>query len=95
MLAGRRVNDAMGHLVGRECVRRLVRLGRGKNGVIVLGITFKENVPDVRNSKVVDIVSEIESYGISVQVSDPEADAGEAAREYHVNLVAVRAAGAG
>jgi UDP-N-acetyl-D-galactosamine dehydrogenase len=87
VLAGRRVNDSMGHLVGRECVRRLVKLGRGKNGVTVLGMTFKENVPDVRNSKVVDIVSEIESFGIRVQVTDPEADAAEAAREYGVTLV--------
>jgi len=87
VLAGRRVNDSMGHLVGRECVRRLVKLGRGKNGVTVLGMTFKENVPDVRNSKVVDIVSEIESFGIRAQVTDPEADAGEAAREYGVTLV--------
>jgi UDP-N-acetyl-D-galactosamine dehydrogenase len=87
VLAGRRVNDSMGHLVGRECVRRLVKLGRGRNGVTVLGLTFKENVPDVRNSKVVDIVSEIESFGIPVQVTDPEADAGEAAREFGVTLV--------
>jgi UDP-N-acetyl-D-galactosamine dehydrogenase len=87
VLAGRRVNDSMGHLVGRECVRRLVKLGRGKNGVTVLGMTFKENVPDVRNSKVVDIVSEIESFGIRVQVTDPEADADETAREYGVTLV--------
>jgi UDP-N-acetyl-D-galactosamine dehydrogenase len=50
-------------------------------------VTFKENVPDVRNSKVVDIVSEIESFGLRVQVTDPEADAGEAAREYGVTLV--------
>jgi UDP-N-acetyl-D-glucosamine/UDP-N-acetyl-D-galactosamine dehydrogenase len=88
VLAGRRVNDSMGQIVGRECIRRLVKLGRGKNGVIVLGITFKENVPDVRNSKVVDIIAEIESYGIPVQVCDPEADAGAAAREYHLDLVA-------
>jgi UDP-N-acetyl-D-glucosamine/UDP-N-acetyl-D-galactosamine dehydrogenase len=87
VLAGRRVNDSMGQFVGRECVRRLVGLGRGKSGVIILGLTFKENVPDVRNSKVVDIISEIQSYGISVQVSDPEADVGEAAREYQINLV--------
>jgi UDP-N-acetyl-D-glucosamine/UDP-N-acetyl-D-galactosamine dehydrogenase len=87
VLAGRRVNDSMGQIVGRECIRRLVKLGRGKNGVIVLGITFKENVPDVRNSKVVDIISEIQSYGITVQVCDPEADAAAAAREYHLDLV--------
>jgi len=87
VLAGRRVNDSMGHLVGRECVRRLVKLGRGRNGVTVLGVTFKENVPDVRNSKVVNIVSEIESFGIRVQVTDPEADAAEAAREYGLTLV--------
>lgn len=87
VLAGRRVNDSMGQLVGRECVRRLVRLGRGKNGVIVLGVTFKENVPDVRNSKAVDIVSEIESFGIGAQVADPEVDASEAAREYGLTIV--------
>ncbi|HTV30273.1 MAG TPA: nucleotide sugar dehydrogenase [Xanthobacteraceae bacterium] len=87
VLAGRRVNDSMGQIVGRECIRRLVKLGRGKNGVIILGITFKENVPDVRNSKVVDIISEIQSYGIAVQVCDPEADAAAAAHEYHVDLV--------
>lgn len=87
VLAGRRVNDSMGQFIGRECVRRLVRLGRGKQGVIVLGMTFKENVPDVRNSKVVDIVSEIESFGIRVQVTDPEADVCETAREYGLTLV--------
>ena len=53
----------------------------------MLGVTFKENVPDVRNSKVVDIVSEIESFGIRVQVTDPEADVAEAAREYGITLV--------
>lgn len=87
VLAGRRVNDSMGYLIGRECIRRLVRLGRGRNGVIVLGMTFKENVPDVRNSKVVDIVSEIESFGISVQVTDPEADPDDTVREYGVKLI--------
>jgi UDP-N-acetyl-D-glucosamine/UDP-N-acetyl-D-galactosamine dehydrogenase len=87
VLAGRRVNDSMGHLVGRECVRRLIKLGRGRNGVTVLGVTFKENVPDVRNSKVVDIVSEIESFGIRVQVTDPEAAASETANEYGINLI--------
>ena len=87
VLAGRRVNDSMGHLVGRECVRRLIKLGRGRNGVTVLGVTFKENVPDVRNSKVVDIVSEIELFGIQVQVTDPEAAASETANEYGINLI--------
>lgn len=87
VLAGRRVNDSMGHLIGRECVRRLLKLGRGKNGVIVLGVTFKENVPDVRNSKVADIIGEIRSYGIEVQACDPEADADAAVREYGFALV--------
>lgn len=87
VLAGRRVNDSMGRVVGRECVRRLVKLGRGGNGVIVLGVTFKENVPDVRNSKVADIVAEIQSYGMTVQACDPEADADAAAREYRLPLV--------
>jgi UDP-N-acetyl-D-glucosamine/UDP-N-acetyl-D-galactosamine dehydrogenase len=76
------VNDEMGFHVARECVRRVVRLGRENPVVTILGITFKENVPDIRNSKVVDIATELEGFGIQVQIADPEALADEVRREY-------------
>jgi UDP-N-acetyl-D-galactosamine dehydrogenase len=82
VLAGRRVNDEMGFHVARECVRRVVRLGRENPVVTILGITFKENVPDIRNSKVIDIATELEGFGIQVQIADPEALADEVRREY-------------
>ena len=86
VLAGRRVNDAMGHHIARECVRRLMRLGRPDPVVTVLGITFKENLPDIRNSKVVDIVAELKSHAVRVQVGDPVADAADVAAEYGLEL---------
>ena len=88
VLAGRRVNDSIGFHVGRECVRRLVRLGRANPRVTILGITFKENVPDIRNSKVVDIVGELGAYGVPVQIFDPEARAEEVRHEYGLDLSA-------
>ena len=87
VLAGRRVNDGMGAHIGRECVRRVVRLGRASPLVTVLGVSFKEDVPDIRNSKVVDVVREIEGFGIDVQVCDPEVDAAEVRHEYGIDLV--------
>ena len=86
VLAGRRVNDGMGAHVGRECVRRAVKLGRAAPVVTVLGIAFKEDVPDIRNSRVVDIVREVESFGIRVQVFDPEVDAADVRHEYGIDL---------
>jgi UDP-N-acetyl-D-galactosamine dehydrogenase len=74
VLAGRRVNDGMGRHIGRECVRLLTRLGRAKPRVAVLGVTFKEDVPDVRNSKVFDVIDEIASFGFDVLAHDPHAD---------------------
>ena len=94
VLAGRRVNDGMGAHIGRECVRRVVRLGRASPVVTVLGLAFKEDVPDIRNSKVVDVVREIEGFGIRVQVCDPEVDAAEVRREYGIDLVPLGQAGA-
>ncbi len=82
VLAGRRVNDAMGQHIARECLRRLMRLGRPNPVVTVLGITFKENVPDIRNSKVVDIVEELKSHEVTVQISDPEACPADVEKEY-------------
>ncbi len=88
VLAGRRVNDGMGAHVGRECVRRVVSLGRASPVVTVLGLSFKEDVPDIRNSRVADIVREIAGFGLRVQVCDPEVDAEEALREHGIALVA-------
>ncbi|WP_373568137.1 nucleotide sugar dehydrogenase [Bradyrhizobium betae] len=86
ILAGRRINDDMGSRIARECVRRLLKRGSHGGIVTVLGVTFKENVPDLRNSKVVDIVRELESFGIKVQISDPWANRAEALHEYGIVL---------
>ncbi len=75
VLAGRRVNDSIGPHIGRECVRLVGRAGRANARVAVMGVTFKEDVPDVRNSKVYDIVNELRSFGFEVVAHDPYADA--------------------
>jgi UDP-N-acetyl-D-glucosamine/UDP-N-acetyl-D-galactosamine dehydrogenase len=87
ILAGRRINDAVGARVARECVRLLLRSGATEATVTVLGLAFKEDVPDIRNSKVVDIVGELLSFGLKVQVHDPVALPEEAAVEYRIGLV--------
>jgi UDP-N-acetyl-D-galactosamine dehydrogenase len=91
ILAGRHVNDAVGKKVARECLRLLEAGGRKPERVTVLGLTFKEDVPDIRNSKVVDIVHELSASGIAVQVHDPLADPGHARREYGIELVKLEA----
>ncbi|MBR1301760.1 nucleotide sugar dehydrogenase [Bradyrhizobium sp. AUGA SZCCT0042] len=91
ILAGRRINDGMGQRIARECIRGLLRR-KGKAGIVtVLGLTFKENVPDTRNSRVIDIIRELESFGLTVQVHDPMADAADARHEYGVTLVDIDA----
>jgi UDP-N-acetyl-D-glucosamine/UDP-N-acetyl-D-galactosamine dehydrogenase len=86
ILAGRRINDSMGQRVARECVRRLLRQ-RGAAGLVtVLGLTFKEDVPDTRNSRVVDIVRELESFGLQVQVHDPVANPADARHQYGLTI---------
>ena len=87
ILAGRKINDGVGQRIARECVRRLLKRKSGVATVTILGMTFKENVPDTRNSKVADIVSELRTFGLSVQVHDPLADPGEVKREYGIDLV--------
>jgi UDP-N-acetyl-D-galactosamine dehydrogenase len=87
ILAGRRINDGVGPRIARECVRLLLRRGASDATVTMLGLTFKEDVPDIRNSKVVDIVRELESFGIKVQVHDPIALQEEARREYGIDLL--------
>ena len=86
ILAGRRINDGMGQHIARECIRGLLRR-KGRGGIVtVLGLTFKEDVPDTRNSRVVDIIGELQSFGLEVQVHDPLADAEDARHEYGVSL---------
>lgn len=88
ILAGRRINDEMGRRIARECIRGLLRR-KGQSGTVtVLGMTFKENVPDIRNSRVIDIVRELISFGIAVQISDPWADASAVEEEYGIALTA-------
>jgi UDP-N-acetyl-D-glucosamine/UDP-N-acetyl-D-galactosamine dehydrogenase len=87
ILAGRKINDGVGQRVARECIRRLLKRKAGAATVTILGVTFKENVPDTRNSKVADIVSELRSSGLSIQVHDPLADPREVKHEYGIELV--------
>jgi UDP-N-acetyl-D-galactosamine dehydrogenase len=89
ILAGRRINDGMGKFVAEQTVKHLVRNGwQVKDApVIVLGLTFKEDCADLRNSRVIDVIRELQSYGAEVIVHDPVAAAAEALREYDVELV--------
>ena len=86
ILAARRINDAVGERIARECLRRLLLRGDHPDVVTVLGLSFKENVPDVRNSKVVDIVRALASFGVMVQVHDPVARAEDAFKEHGIKL---------
>ncbi|MBQ9371962.1 MAG: nucleotide sugar dehydrogenase [Thermoguttaceae bacterium] len=89
ILAGRRINDGMGKYVAENCVKALIRADKPVKGakVAVFGLTFKENCPDVRNSKVVDVVQELREYGVDPLVYDPTADAREARTLYNLALV--------
>jgi UDP-N-acetyl-D-galactosamine dehydrogenase len=91
ILAGRKINDSVGQRIARECVRRLLKRKNGVTTVTILGMAFKENVPDTRNSKVADIVHELRSYGLVVQVHDPLADRDEVKREYGIDLLPLEA----
>ena len=89
ILAGRRINDYMGQYVGAQVVKLMIASGFSVKGadVVVLGVTFKENCRDLRNSKVVDVVRELESYGCRVHVHDPIADPADCLHEYDIELV--------
>ena len=89
ILAGRRINDGMGKFVAEQTVKQLIQGGAPVKGtdVIVLGLTFKENCADLRNSRVIDVVRELQSYGATVHVHDPVAQPEEAMHEYGVRLV--------
>jgi len=90
ILAGRRINDGMGKFIAEQTVKKLVCNGwQIKNApIIVLGLTFKEDCPDLRNSRVIDVIQELQSYGARVIVHEPVANAKEALREYGVELTA-------
>ena len=89
ILAGRRVNDGMGPYVAGELVKALLRKRIHLHGsrVLVMGLTFKENCPDLRNSRVVDMIAELRDYGIEVDVFDPWVDVAEAEREYNITPI--------
>src|SRR5207245_11022979 len=89
ILSGRRINDGMGGFIAQRLVKLLIAAERPVKGakVGIVGITFKEDVPDLRNSRVPDIVAELREFGIASLVTDPLADPVEAEREYGVELV--------
>ena len=89
ILAGRRLNDGMGAFVASSLIKKLIQESVALSGarVLMMGLTFKENCPDLRNTRVVDIVAELEQYGIAVDVFDPWADVQEAEREYGITPV--------
>ena len=89
ILAGRRINDNMGAYVAKEVVKLLIKKSHKVDGArtLVLGVTFKENCPDIRNSRVIDVISELSDFGCAVEVYDPWADAAEVKHEYGLTLV--------
>ncbi|MDD3401318.1 MAG: nucleotide sugar dehydrogenase [Eubacteriales bacterium] len=91
ILAGRRINDDMGKYVAENLVKQLIKSDKPVQHarVAILGFTFKENCPDTRNTKIIDIVNELKEYGIEPLITDPQADAAEAKREYGVEFVSM------
>ncbi len=89
ILAGRRLNDTMGNYIASEVVKLMIQKGKCVKGseVLILGITFKENCPDIRNTRVTDIYHELKSYGFKVDVYDPWANIGEVKKEYGITLL--------
>ena len=88
ILAGRRINDGMGKFIAEQTVKHMIRNGSPVKGsrVNVLGLTFKEDCPDIRNTRVIDVIHELKSYGIDVHVHDPVSDVDEARHEYGIEL---------
>ena len=90
ILSGRSINDSMGSFIASQTIKELIKAGKCVKGsvVTILGFTFKENVPDIRNTRVIDIVRELLDYGIKVQVFDPMSDAHEIQKEYNIDVLA-------
>ncbi len=93
ILAGRRINDSMGSFIAQRLVKLLTSADRPvrRARIGILGLAFKENVPDLRNSRVPDIVAELKGFGIDALVHDPLVDAAEARHEYGLEIVAAEA----
>lgn len=89
ILAGRRLNDNMGIYVANQVIKLMIKKGHKIEGsnVLVLGITFKENCPDIRNSRVIDVIEELQEFGCNIDVYDPWADKQEVKHEYYLDLV--------
>ncbi|MBU1919097.1 nucleotide sugar dehydrogenase, partial [bacterium] len=89
ILAGRRINDGMGKFIAGQAVKQMINAGHNilGNNVTILGLTFKENCADIRNSKVVDIIAELKEFGLNVQVHDPYVHDEDAKKYCGVNLV--------
>ena len=89
ILSGRRVNNNMGHFVADKVIKLMIQKGQKilDSRVLVLGITFKENCPDIRNTKVVDVIEELEEFGCDVSIYDPWANSQEVKDEYQLNLI--------
>jgi UDP-N-acetyl-D-galactosamine dehydrogenase len=87
--SARYVNDSMGAYVGKQTVKKIMEMGKNalESKVLVMGATFKENVSDIRNSKVIDIIRELESFSVQVDIVDPHADSAELQHEYGCSLV--------
>jgi UDP-N-acetyl-D-galactosamine dehydrogenase len=87
--SGRYVNDSMGRYVGKQTVKKIISAGKSPKGarVLVMGITFKEDVTDIRNSKVVDVISELTDFGVAVDIIDPAVESHEVQEEYGLELV--------
>ncbi len=86
--SGRYVNDSMGFYIGKQCVKKMIAQGKNMNEakVLVMGATFKENVSDIRNSKVIDVINELKSFAVDVHVIDPHASSEELSHEYGITL---------
>jgi UDP-N-acetyl-D-galactosamine dehydrogenase len=89
ILSGRRVNDNMGIFVANKLIKLLIKKGHKIEGskVLILGITFKENCPDIRNSRVIDVYNELKEFGVHVDVHDPWASKHEVKEEYQITLL--------
>ena len=87
--SGRFINDSMGGYIGKQTAKKIIAAGKSpmSTKVLIMGITFKENVTDIRNSKVIDVVRELKDYGIGVDIIDPGADSGEVMAEYGLDLI--------
>lgn len=88
ILSGRNINDSMGKYIAEKTIKLLIQAGTQiKNAnVAILGITFKENCPDIRNSKIIDIIKELKEFGVNVLISDPLANSEEVLQQYNLTL---------